>query len=125
MPLTRKERRKYLASLKEKNAAGEHIASDPAGLLLQRGKRDPFAVFETPEGDIDRGAGSSSKGVVDEIIDLAVSPQKKKARTGRKDVEKSLKKTLWQRSTLFTANLFGTMTSNTVSIWRSMSLLLP
>jgi len=33
-------------------------------------------------------AGSSGKGVVDEIIDLAVSPQKKKARTRRKDAEK-------------------------------------
>ena len=70
MPLTGKERRKYLAALKEKNVVRDHIASDPAGLLLQRGKRDPSVVFEISEGDIDRAACSSGKGVVAELEPL-------------------------------------------------------
>jgi len=82
MPLTGKERRKYLAALKEKNAV-----SDPASLQLLRGKRDPSAVSETLEDDT-VAAGSSGKDDVDDIIDLAASPHKKKARTGRKDAEK-------------------------------------
>ena len=91
MPLIGKERQKYLAALKEKNAAGGHIISDPAGLLLRRGKRDQSAFSKTPEGDADAAAGSSGKGEADEIIDLAASPQTKKAWTGRKDAGKGEK----------------------------------
>jgi len=58
MPLTGKERRKYLAALKEKNASGEHISSDPAGLLLRKGKKDQGAAGETPGCD----ASGSVKG---------------------------------------------------------------
>ena len=90
MPLTGKERRKYLVALKEKNAVGEHIVSDPAGLQLRRGKRDHSAASETPEDDV-MAAGSSGQGAADDIIDMAASPQRKKARTGRKDAEKSEK----------------------------------
>jgi len=84
MPLTGKERRKYLAALKEKNALGEHIASDPAGLLLQKRKKDQGAVGETPGGN----ASGSNKGVVDDVIDLAASPLRKKTWTIRKDAGK-------------------------------------
>jgi len=84
MPLTGKERRKYLAALKEKNASGEHIASDPAGLLLRKGKKDQGVVGEIPGGD----ASGLNKGVADDVIDLAASPPRKKARTSRKDAGK-------------------------------------
>jgi len=84
MPLTGKERRKYLEALKEKNVAGEHISSDPAGLLLRKGKKDQGSARETPGGD----ASGSSKGAVEDVTDLAVSPPKKKVRSSRKDVGK-------------------------------------
>jgi len=63
MSLTGKERRKYLAALKEKNASGEHIASDPADLLLRKGKKDQGAARETPGGD----ASGSNKGTADDF----------------------------------------------------------
>jgi len=84
MSLTGKERRKYLAALKEKNASGRHIASDPDGLLLRKGKKDQGSAGETPGGD----ASGSNKGAADDVIDLAASPPKKKARTSRKDAAK-------------------------------------
>jgi len=58
MPLTGKERRKYLEPLKEKNAGGEHISSDPAGLLLRKRKKEQGTAVETPGGD----ASGSTKG---------------------------------------------------------------
>jgi len=88
LPLTGKERKKYLAALKEKNDAGEHIVSDPSDLLLRKGKKDQSAIAETPEGDADAAAGALEKAVSDDVIDLAASPQRKKARTGRKDTGK-------------------------------------
>jgi len=88
MPLTGKERRKYLAALKEKNASGEHIASDPAGLLLRKGKKDQVVVVKAPWGDANEMAGASNKGASEDVIDLAASPQRKKAMTNRKDAEK-------------------------------------
>jgi len=84
MPLTGKERRKYLAALKEKNASGEHIASDPAGLLLRKEKKDQGAAGETLGGD----ASGSNKGAAEDVIDQAASPPRKKARTSRKDAGK-------------------------------------
>jgi len=85
LPLTRKERRKYLATLKEKNASGEYIASDPASLLLRKGKKDQAVNAEVPGGDANKMVGASSKGAFEDIIDLAASPQRKRARTGQKD----------------------------------------
>jgi len=79
LPLTRKERRKYLAALKEKNASGEHIASDPAGLLLRKGRKDQAVNAEAPRGDANEMVGAPSKGAYEDIIDLATSPQRKKA----------------------------------------------
>jgi len=79
-----KERRKYLEALKEKNAGGRHISGDPAGLLLRKGKKDQGTAGEMPGGD----ASGSSKGAAEDIIDLVVSPPKKKARTSRKDAGK-------------------------------------
>jgi len=84
MPLTGKERRKYLAALKEKNASGEHIASNPAGLLLRKGKKDQGAAVEASGAD----ASASNKGAYEDVIDLATSPPRKKARTSRKDAGK-------------------------------------
>jgi len=84
MPLTGKDRRKYLAALKEKNASGEHIASDPAGLLLRKGKKDQGASREASGAH----ASGSKKGAAEDVIDLAVSPPKKKARSNQKDVGK-------------------------------------
>ena len=88
LPLTGKERRKYLADLKEKNASGEHIASDPASLLLRKGRKDQAVNAETPGGDVDETIGALGKGASDDVIDLVVSPQRKKAKTGQKDAEK-------------------------------------
>jgi len=88
LPLTGKEGRKYLAALKEKNALGEHIASDPAGLLLRKGKKDQAVNAEAPGSDANEMVDASSKGASEDIIDLAASPQRKKARTRRKDVRK-------------------------------------
>ena len=48
LPLTRKERRKYLAALKEKNASREHIASDLAGLLLRKGINEQVVNAKAP-----------------------------------------------------------------------------
>jgi len=84
MPLTAKERRKYLAALKEKNASGEHIANDLASLLLRKGKKDQGSARETPGGD----ASGSNKSAADDVIDLAASPPRKKAQTSRKDAAK-------------------------------------
>jgi len=60
-------------------------------LTTPKGKRDQSAFSKTPEGDADAAAGSSGKGEADEIIDLAASPQTKKAWTGRKDAGKGEK----------------------------------
>jgi len=84
-PLTGKERMKYLAALKEKNASGEHIASDRVGLLHCKGKRDQGAMSETPGDDHEVATGSLGKAASDDVIDLAASPQKKKVKTWQKD----------------------------------------
>jgi len=89
MPLTGKERRKYLAELKEKKSVGDHVVSDPTGLQLRKGKKDPPAASETLEDDA-VATGSSGKGAAGNVIDLAALPPKKKARTGRKDADKSV-----------------------------------
>jgi len=83
MPLAGKERRKYLEALKEKNDGGEHICSDPTGLLLRKGKKDQGNAGETPGGD----AGGSSKGAAEDAGGSS-SPPKKKARSSRKDAGK-------------------------------------
>ena len=74
MPLIGKERRKYLAALKEKNASGEHIASDPASLLLRKGKKDQGVVAEAPGGDATEVDGALNKGASEDVIDLVASP---------------------------------------------------
>ncbi|KEH41494.1 hypothetical protein MTR_1g051540 [Medicago truncatula] len=47
------DRMKYLEALKEKHASGEHIASDPAGVILRKGakKRELVANAESAGGD--------------------------------------------------------------------------
>ena len=72
MPLTGKERRKYLEALKEKNVGGEHISSVPVGLLLRKGKKEQGTTGETSGGD----ASGSTKGAAEDVIDLAGSPPK-------------------------------------------------
>jgi len=88
MPLTGKERRKYLAALKEKNASGGHIASDPTDLLPRRGKKDQGVAAEAPGADATEVASASNEGASKDVIDLAALPQRKKAKTGRKDAGK-------------------------------------
>ncbi|RHN51953.1 hypothetical protein MtrunA17_Chr6g0474931 [Medicago truncatula] len=56
LPLSGKERRKYLEVLKEKNASGEHIVSDLAGVLLSKGakKKELVPSVEASGGDGDK-----------------------------------------------------------------------
>jgi len=88
MPLAGKERRKYLAALKEKNASGEHIASDPANLLSRKRKKDQGVAAEAPGAYATEVASALNKGTSEDVIDLTASPQRNKARTGQKDAGK-------------------------------------
>jgi len=57
-------------------------------LLLRKGKKDQSAIAESLEGDVDAAAISSGKAVSYDVIDLAASLQRKKARTCRKNAGK-------------------------------------
>ncbi|KEH15510.1 hypothetical protein MTR_0909s0020 [Medicago truncatula] len=108
LPLTGKERRKYLEALKEKNASAEHIASDPAGVLLRKGakKKELGPSVEASGGDADK---LSEKPTVDEMVteevaDLTTSPTKKRKRTGKEiennssaETEAAFDTSLWHR----------------------------
>ena len=123
MPLTGKEKRKYLAELKEKKSVGDHIVSDPTGLQLRKGQKDPPAASETPEDDA-VATGSSGKGAAGNVIDLAASPPKKKARTGQKDADKSEEDAVAEVDAAYRQSFWNGI-SNTVGIWRRMFCLLP
>lgn len=88
LPLSGKERRKYLEALKEKHASGEHISTDPTGVILRKGtkKRENVASSEPAAGDVDTVPEKIVEGevTVNEVNDLTVSPIKKKMKTGRK-----------------------------------------
>ncbi|AES70118.2 hypothetical protein MTR_3g048220 [Medicago truncatula] len=88
LPLSGKERRKYLEALKEKNASGEHISCDPAGVILRKGakKRDNPASFEPVAGGVDAMSEKIAEGevMVNEVNDATIFPQKKKMKTSRK-----------------------------------------
>ncbi|RHN65804.1 hypothetical protein MtrunA17_Chr3g0083951 [Medicago truncatula] len=88
LPLSGKERRKYLEALKEKHASGEHISSDPVGVILRKGakKRDHVARSEPAAGEVETMPEKRAEGevTVDEVHDLTVSPQAKKKKTTRK-----------------------------------------
>ncbi|RHN51389.1 hypothetical protein MtrunA17_Chr6g0468031 [Medicago truncatula] len=78
LPLSGKERRKYLEALKEKHASGEHISSDPAGVILRKGtkKRENVANSELAAGEVDTMPEKIAEGevMVNEVNDLTVSP---------------------------------------------------
>lgn len=109
LPLSGKERRKYLEALKEKNASGEHIASDPAGVILRKAarKRDHVSSSDPATGEVDIIAEKKAEGeeAVDEVHDLTVSPQAKKKKTTRKgggralsvEAEMAFETSLWHR----------------------------
>ncbi|KEH26360.1 hypothetical protein MTR_6g053030 [Medicago truncatula] len=88
LPLSRKERRKYLEALKEKHASGEHIASDPAGIILRKGakKRENVSSSEPAGGDVDVVPEKVAEVEVTggEVNDLTLSTAKKKMKVGRK-----------------------------------------
>lgn len=103
MPLTGKERRKYLEALKENNASGEHIKSDPTGVLLRKGgkRKDTTAGGEAP-GDIEI---NQEKAASIDLTDLTSSPPSKKTRTGSKgtgrvtsaEADAAFESSLWYR----------------------------
>ncbi|AES76998.2 hypothetical protein MTR_6g090350 [Medicago truncatula] len=109
LPLSGKERRKYLEALKEKHASGEHISSDPAGVILRKGakKRDHATSSEPATGEVDAVPEKRAEGEVtaDEVHDLTVSPQVKKKKTTRKgggralsvEAEAAFETSLWHR----------------------------
>ncbi|KEH25779.1 hypothetical protein MTR_6g034305 [Medicago truncatula] len=70
LPLSGKERRKYLEALKAKNASGEHIASDPAGVVLRKGakKRDNASSSDAVAGGIDPAAEKVIEGEVTKTV---------------------------------------------------------
>ncbi|RHN41168.1 hypothetical protein MtrunA17_Chr8g0363151 [Medicago truncatula] len=80
--------RKYLEALKEKNASGEHIVSDPAGVILRKGtkKKENTSNSEPAGGDlgIEPEKANEVEATVSEVTDLTISPAKKKLKTGRK-----------------------------------------
>ncbi|KEH16385.1 hypothetical protein MTR_0202s0040 [Medicago truncatula] len=88
LPLSGKERRKYLEALKEKRASGEHIASDPAGVILRKGakKRENVSSSEPAGGDLDVVPEKVAEVEVTggAVNDLTLSPAKKKMKAGRK-----------------------------------------
>lgn len=109
LPLSGKERRKYLEALKEKNASGEHISSDPSGVILRKAarKREHASSSDPATGEVDVVAEKKAEGeeAVDEVNDLTVSPQAKKKKTTRKgggraltiEAEAAFETSLWHR----------------------------
>ncbi|RHN51914.1 hypothetical protein MtrunA17_Chr6g0474441 [Medicago truncatula] len=122
LPLSGKERRKYLEALKEKHASGEHISSDPAGVILCKGtkKRENVASSEPAAGEVDTVPEKIVEGevTVNEVNDLTVSPQKKKMKTARKGGGRALSV---EADTLLKLH-FGTTTLTIAVTWKKMSL---